>query len=68
MGAKADILRMIHELSDRGAAVLVIMSDIEEIMSVCHRYLVLHTGKVSAVLPYTATEEELMAASIGVEA
>ncbi len=68
VGAKADILRIIQELSDRGAAVLVIMSDMEEIMSVCHRYLVLHTGKVSAELPYTATEEELMAASIGVEA
>ena len=44
------------------------MSDIEEIMSVCHRYLVLHNGKVTAELPYTATQEELMAASVGVEA
>ena len=68
IGAKADILKMIHELSQQGAAVLVIMSDIEEIMSVCHRYLVLHNGKVTAELPYTATQEELMAASVGVEA
>ena len=36
IGAKADILKMIHELSQQGAAVLVIMSDIEEIMSVCN--------------------------------
>lgn len=68
IGAKADILRMIHELSDQGAAVMVIMSDIEEIMSVCHRYIVLHNGNVTAQLPYTATEEELMAAAVGVEA
>lgn len=68
IGAKADILKMIHELSDQGAAILVIMSDIEEIMGVCHRYIVLHSGRVSAELPYTATEEELMAAAVGVEA
>ena len=68
IGAKADILKMIHELSQQGAAVLVIMSDIEEIMSVCHRYLVLHNGKVTAELPYTATQEELMAASDRMEA
>lgn len=67
IGAKADIMRIINQLSSEGAAVIVISSDIDEIMSVSHRYLVMHGGRIFKELPYSATKEQLMAAAVGVE-
>ena len=64
IGAKADVMKVIRELSDKGAAVLVIMSDIDELMSVSQRYLVMHNGKLVQELPGEATQTELMAAAL----
>lgn len=64
IGAKADVMKVIRELSEKGAAVLVIMSDIDELMSVSQRYLVMHNGKIVSELPGNATQTELMAAAL----
>ena len=61
------IRKIILELAVSGAAILVILSEIEEIMSVCHRYLVMHRGEVVKEMGGDATKEELMAAAAGVE-
>jgi ABC-type sugar transport system ATPase subunit len=66
VGAKADIRNIINELAESGAALLVISSEIEEIMSVSDRYLVMNRGHIVAELPAEATKEELMAAAAGV--
>ncbi|MBC5689861.1 sugar ABC transporter ATP-binding protein [Mediterraneibacter sp. NSJ-55] len=64
IGAKADVMKVIRELSEKGTAVLVIMSDIDELMSVSQRYLVMHNGRLVQELPGGATQTELMAAAL----
>jgi ABC-type sugar transport system ATPase subunit len=67
VGAKAEIRKIILELAESGAGILVILSEIEEIMSVCHRYLIMNRGEVVKEMGGDATKAELMAAAAGVE-
>jgi ABC-type sugar transport system ATPase subunit len=66
VGAKADIRAIIGELAAEGAALMVISSDIDEIMSLGDRYLVMHRGRLVKELGARASKEELMAAAAGV--
>lgn len=66
IGAKADVIREINALAEDGAAVLVINSDIDELMSVSHRYLVMFNGHITKELSGEATKEDLMSAAIDV--
>ena len=50
VGAKADIHRLIRQLADDGAAVVLISSDIEEIVAESDRVAVMHEGRVTGVL------------------
>ncbi len=47
IAAKVEIYRLIGELAERGAAVLVLSSDIEELLGVTHRVLVFFRGRVT---------------------
>jgi ABC-type sugar transport system ATPase subunit len=66
VGAKADIRTIIGELAAEGAALLVISSDIDEIMSMGDRFLVMYRGRLVKELGDGATKEELMTAAAGV--
>jgi len=46
VGAKFDIYQLIHELADTGAGVLVISSEMEELMGLCDRILVMRGGRL----------------------
>jgi ribose transport system ATP-binding protein len=50
VGAKAEIHRLIRRLADDGAAVVLISSDMEEIVAECDRVAVMHDGRVTGVL------------------
>jgi ribose transport system ATP-binding protein len=50
VGAKAEIHRLIRRLADDGAAVVLISSDLEEIVAECDRVAVMHDGRVTGVL------------------
>jgi ribose transport system ATP-binding protein len=50
VGAKAEIFRLIEDLVLGGAAVLLISSELTEIVSVCDRAYVMHEGRVSGHL------------------
>ncbi len=65
VGAKAEIRRLIHGLAEAGAAILVISSDIEEIMVMSDRYLVMNRGRIVDALPRNATNLQLMASASG---
>ncbi|MCD8083266.1 MAG: sugar ABC transporter ATP-binding protein [Clostridiales bacterium] len=67
IGAKADVIREINALAAAGAAVLVINSDIDELISVSHRYLVMYHGRITKELPADATKTELMAAAMDLQ-
>lgn len=67
VGAKAEIRNIILQLAASGAAILVIFSEIEEIMAVCQRYLVMNRGRIVKEMAGNVTKEDLMAAAAGVE-
>lgn len=46
VGAKAEIHKMIRDLADGGAGVIVVSSDFEEVATVCHRALVIRRGTI----------------------
>jgi ribose transport system ATP-binding protein len=61
VGAKAEIHRLIRGLADEGAAVVMISSDMEEIISQSDRVAVMHEGRVTGTLPRAAcTPESIM--------
>jgi ribose transport system ATP-binding protein len=61
VGAKAEIYRLVAELSAAGIAVVVVSSEMEELMGLCTRILVMREGEVVAeVRGDEATEVELL--------
>jgi ABC-type sugar transport system ATPase subunit len=66
VGAKRAIYRLIHSLAAQGMAVLVISSEHEEVLSLAHRVLVMHEGRLVAELEGEAmTEEAILHAAFG---
>jgi ribose transport system ATP-binding protein len=49
VGAKAEIHRLVKQVAASGAAVLVVSSDSEELVALCHRAVVLQDGRVGRV-------------------
>ena len=66
IGAKADVIREINALAANGAAVLVINSDIDELISVSHRYLVMYNGRITKEFDVNASKTDLMSAAMNV--
>ncbi len=66
VGAKLEIQSEISSVAAKGSAILVISSEIEEIMSVSDRYIVLHRGRVVAELGPEANKESLLSAAVGI--
>jgi len=48
VGAKQEIYRLLVELADAGMALLVISSELEELLGLCDRILVMHRGELTA--------------------
>lgn len=46
VGARSNIYEIIHSLAARGKGVLVVSSEAEELLSLCHRVLVMRNGQV----------------------
>ncbi len=61
VGAKADVHALLYELAGRGTAVVVISSDLPEVLAVADRILVLREGRIAGeVSGSDATEEKVM--------
>jgi ribose transport system ATP-binding protein len=50
IGAKAEIYNLMRRLADAGVAVLMISSDMEEVIGVSDRIAVMHEGSISGIL------------------
>ncbi|MCB1486592.1 MAG: sugar ABC transporter ATP-binding protein [Bauldia sp.] len=46
VGAKADIHRLVAQLAEQGLGVLLISSDLPELLALSHRILVMHKGRI----------------------
>ncbi|MNT13697.1 Ribose import ATP-binding protein RbsA [compost metagenome] len=61
VGAKTEIHKIICELAEKGLAVLMVSSELPEILAVSDRILVMHEGKLKAELSREeATQEKIM--------
>lgn len=66
VGTKAEVHRLLSGLAADGVAVLMISSDLPEILGMADRVLVMHEGRLTAEIPRArATEESVMAAATG---
>jgi D-xylose transport system ATP-binding protein len=66
VGAKREIYGLINGLAEEGKAVLVASSELEELMGLSDRILMIHEGAVTrSFLRREATPESLMAAAMG---
>lgn len=61
VGAKRDIYTLVHRLAGEGRAVIVISSELIELIGLSHRVAVLHGGRLQAVLgPDQLSEENII--------
>jgi rhamnose transport system ATP-binding protein len=69
VGTKAEVHRLMSELAGRGLAVLMISSELPEVLGMADRVLVMHEGRLSRELSRAeADEESVIRAATGVEA
>ncbi|WP_133645206.1 sugar ABC transporter ATP-binding protein [Paraburkholderia flava] len=66
VGAKAEVYGALAELVHEGMAVLMISSELPEVLGMADRVLVMHEGRISAEISRAeATEERIMNAALG---
>ena len=66
VGAKVEVYRLLNELVTSGAIVIMISSELPEILGVCDRVLVIHEGKLAADMAIEDTnQEKIMKAATG---
>jgi D-xylose transport system ATP-binding protein len=64
VGAKAEIHEIVGRLAAEGVAIVLVSSDLPELLGLSHRVLVLAQGRQTATLPFAeATPEAVMAAA-----
>ena len=66
VGAKAEIYRLMRALAAQGAVILMISSDMEEVLHVSDRVAVMHEGIITGVLERPdCSEENVMQLAVG---
>jgi rhamnose transport system ATP-binding protein len=65
VGARAAIHRLINDLAKQGAAVLMISSEIEEVLGLAHRVLVMRRGAITREFPADPPLSDVMEAAFG---
>ncbi len=68
VGAKREIYHLIRQLADEGAAVVLVSSELEEILGLSDRILVMHHGRVTGeIMAEEATQENIMQMAVGIQ-
>jgi ABC-type sugar transport system ATPase subunit len=61
VGAKVEVYRLINALAEQGAAILVVSSDMIELLGLCDRILVMRTGRIAGAVPrHEFSQERVM--------
>ena len=60
VGAKIEVFNLMHELARSGAAILMVSSEMPELLQVADRILVMREGRITGELPGRTTQEEIM--------
>ena len=68
VGAKSEIYRILNELTQAGTSIILISSDLQELLGICDRILVFCNGHITATIPRDQfSEEEIMLYSSGIK-
>lgn len=68
VGAKKEIYELINTFKSQGMSMIVVSSEILEILGICDRILVMHEGRVSGILDVKeATQENIMRLAVGIK-
>ncbi|KYC85719.1 hypothetical protein B4096_3707 [Heyndrickxia coagulans] len=66
VGAKREIYHLMNELTERGMAIVMISSDLPEVIGMSDRVVVIHEGKIAGELnKEEATQENIMVLATG---
>ena len=66
VGAKAEIYKLIQKLSISGHAIILISDEIQEILGMCDRIVVMHEGKITGTLDQSeANQHKLLELAYG---
>ncbi len=66
VGAKREIYQLMNELAERGVAIIMVSSDLPEILGISDRVIVVHEGHIAGELTKEeATEEGIMTLATG---
>lgn len=66
VGAKKEIHSLIKELANEGMSIILVSSELPEIIGMCHRVIVIREGKLMKIFNKNElNEESLMAAAVG---
>jgi len=58
VGAKVEIYRIIHDLSEKGISVIITSSETTDIMSICDRVIVMQKGRIRGEFDYSEVDDE----------
>ena len=58
VGAKAEIYRLMRQLADQGVIIILISSDMEELLAVSDRIAVMHEGNITGTVDRENFSEE----------
>ncbi|KGT87099.1 sugar ABC transporter ATP-binding protein [Erwinia typographi] len=66
VGAKKEIYQLINQFKEEGLSIILVSSEMPEVLGMSDRVLVMHEGRLSGDFPIEdATQEVLMAAAVG---
>ncbi|AGB84726.1 ABC-type sugar transport system, ATPase component [Serratia sp. FGI94] len=66
VGAKKEIYQLINQFKQEGLSIILVSSEMPEVLGMSDRVLVMHEGHISGEFPIEqATQEALMAAAVG---
>ncbi len=60
VGAKAEVFQVMDELAKQGAAILMVSSELPELLQMADRILVMRQGSIAGELPRSSSQEEVM--------
>ncbi|MEG1474063.1 MAG: ATP-binding cassette domain-containing protein, partial [Christensenella sp.] len=57
IGAKAEIYKIIDDLAKKGVAIILLSSELPEVLSICDRIMVMHHGEIRGIMMHSEADQ-----------